>query len=102
MKLASRKQLVNKLAMHGFDLVVKVEGVPEQVLLGRSCPDAEYIEEIELADGIQLAIVQDEVTPPLDKLARRLSEVEIVVSKHAYFCDIAAPPSYLLRLPAQS
>jgi len=78
-KKASRKQLIDKLAMKGFDTVVRVAEIPEGILGVDSCPDAQDIAEVVLGDGMQLAVVLDSELPPMDKFVARLKDVETMV-----------------------
>ena len=82
MKLASRKQLINKLAMKGYDMVVRVVDAPEGILNVDICPYAQDIAEVELADNVQLAVVVDAELTPLDKVVGHLAAVETMVSGH--------------------
>ena len=75
MKWASREQLVNKLAMKGYDMVVRVADSPEGILRLDSCPDAQDIAEVELADNVHLAVVVDTELTPLDKVVGYLAAV---------------------------
>ncbi|KAL6764097.1 hypothetical protein V8C86DRAFT_24920 [Haematococcus lacustris] len=51
--------------------------------LGPEHNGAQDVDDVELADGMQLAVVVDDVRTPLDKLAERLSVVEDMVIEYA-------------------
>jgi len=80
----TKKQLINKLGTKRFDTLVQVDSQPAQILrLGNCLTDARDVEEIELADGMKLAVVVDGWEEPLDKLPARVPAVGILASKNA-------------------
>ena len=97
---ASRKQLVAKLAMKGFDSVVPVASAPEQILWEANCPDTQDIAEVDLRDGIQLAVVLDSKVTPIGKVAQRLQAVETSVSLYliGLICVLIEPFGQLFSL----
>ncbi|KAJ9524424.1 hypothetical protein QJQ45_019396 [Haematococcus lacustris] len=82
LKLTTRKQLAAKLSAIGDNLVAVVESMPQQ-LLGPEYEDAQDVDVVELADGMQLAVVVDAERTPLGKLAERVSDVEDMATEHA-------------------
>ncbi|KAJ9524368.1 hypothetical protein QJQ45_008565 [Haematococcus lacustris] len=68
LKLTTRKQLAAKLSAKGDYMVAIVDSMPLQ-LLGLECKDAQHVDEVELADGMQLAVVVDVEITPVGKLA---------------------------------
>ena len=66
--------------MKGFDSVVPVASAPERILWAANCPDTQDIAEVDLRDGIQLAVVLDSEMTPMGKVAQRLQAVETSVS----------------------
>ena len=59
MKHATHKQLASKLANKGYDIVVKVDKEPAQLMHLYNCPEAMDISQVELGDGMKLAVVVD-------------------------------------------
>ncbi|KAJ9524426.1 hypothetical protein QJQ45_019392, partial [Haematococcus lacustris] len=82
LKLTTRKQLAAKLSAIGDNLVAVVESMPLQ-LLGLEYKYAQDVDEVELADGMQLAVVVNAERTPLGKLAERMSDVEDMATEHA-------------------
>ncbi|KAL6764243.1 hypothetical protein V8C86DRAFT_2478341 [Haematococcus lacustris] len=68
LKLTTRKQLAAKLSAKGDDMVAIVDSMPLQ-LLGLEYKDAQHVDDVELADGMQLAVVVDVEITPVGKLA---------------------------------
>jgi hypothetical protein len=79
MKRGTHKQLTDKLAASGYDTVAEVDGAPAHLLQLSSCPDAKDIGEVELQDGIQLAVVVTAPLGPFDQLARGIKAAQAQV-----------------------
>ncbi|KAL6748018.1 hypothetical protein V8C86DRAFT_2889473 [Haematococcus lacustris] len=82
LKLTTRKQLAAKLRANGDDTVAIVDSMPLK-LLGPEYKYAQDVDEVELADGMQLAVVVNAERPPLGKLVERVSDVEDMATEHA-------------------
>ena len=69
-KRTSLDQLASLLAAKGLDTVVRVEAAPAELLRLSSCSDeAQYIDDVELEDGMQLAVVVEDGSP-YDELSK--------------------------------
>jgi ssDNA-binding replication factor A large subunit len=81
-KQATRKQLAALISKYGSEFVADVQSEPEQLLRIATYPrdKIESIDDVELRDGIQLAVVVDTPITPLDKLVERVAGVEAKVS----------------------
>ena len=76
-KHATLKQLASRLTAKGFELVMKVESAPAELL---TCSDeAQDIDEVELEDGMQLAVVVDAPFLPYDETSKRIAGLEKMV-----------------------
>ncbi|KAJ9524333.1 hypothetical protein QJQ45_008588 [Haematococcus lacustris] len=82
LKLTTRKQLAAKLRANGDDTVAIVDSMPLK-LLGPEYKYAQDVDEVELADGMQLAVVVNAERAPLGKLVERVSDVEDMATQHA-------------------
>jgi hypothetical protein len=85
MKQTTRNQLVSKLRNKGYDTVMIVDSMPLR-LLGPDSDKAEDIDEVELFDGVQLAVVVDVEHTPFERLDERLSGMESMVSGFIHAC----------------
>jgi hypothetical protein len=84
MKMATRKQLINKLSMKGYELVARVDHVPSTLYTTATCSSAQSIEDVELSDNATIAVVLEGTALPIDKLAKRVKSVESSVSMSAF------------------
>ncbi|GFH10955.1 predicted protein [Haematococcus lacustris] len=82
LKFTTHTQLAAKLSAKGYDTVAIVDSMPLEQL-GPDHDGAQDVDDVELADGMQLAVVVDADRTPLGKLAERLSVVEDMVIEYA-------------------
>jgi hypothetical protein len=79
-KQTTRKQLVALVNKYGSEFVAVVDDQPSQLLRAETWPldRIEIIDELELRDGMKLAVLVEGPIAPLDKLLARAADVEFL------------------------